>query len=118
MRGHPRAATIPYNARGALRTARSSFREAVGTIASELRANAPGHPFLNRAASGIDLLGRRLHGLGFVHDREIADGLTAAIAEVRASHLLPQEERAETIHRAARHLDAAFDRMAAAEPGS
>jgi hypothetical protein len=99
-------------------SARSSFREAVDAIASELRANAPGHPFLNRAASGIDLLGRRLHGLGFVHDREIANGLTAAIAELRASHLLPQEACAGAVHRAARHLDSALDRMAAAEPAS
>jgi hypothetical protein len=99
-------------------SARSSFMEAVGVIACGLRENAPGHPFLNRAASRIDLLGRRLHGLGFADDREIADGLTAAIGELRASHLLPQDGRAGTVHRAANHLDAAVARMASGEPAS
>jgi hypothetical protein len=99
-------------------SARSSYMQAVGVIASGLRENAPDHPFLNRAASRIALLGRQLHGLGFADDREIADGLTAAIGELRESHLIPREARGGTVHRAARHLDAAVARMAAAEATS
>lgn len=89
----------------------TSFTEAVRATASELRESAPHHRVLNLAASRIDQLGRQLHGVGFVHDREIADCFTAAIRELHASHLLPQEERAETVGRAAAALDGAVERM-------
>lgn len=89
----------------------TSFTEAVRAVASELRESAPHRRVLNLAASRIDGLGRQLHGVGFVHDREIADGLTAAIRDLDAAHRLPQEERAETVGRAAAALDDAADRM-------
>lgn len=89
----------------------TSFTEAVRAIASELRESAPHHRVLNLAASRVDGLGRQLHGVCFVHDREIADGFTAAIRELDAAHGLPQDERAETVGRAAAALDAAADRM-------
>ena len=85
-----------------------SFTEAVREIASGLRENAPHHTRLNRAASEIDQAGRKLHGLGLAHDREIADCFTAAIRELSASHTLPEEKRAETVRQAVSHLEAAL----------
>ena len=86
-----------------------SFAEQVGEIASGLRENAP-HPVgLNRAAGGIDQLGRRLHGLGLARHDEIARCLTAAIHELAESHALAEEERAAAAGRAAGHLEAARD---------
>jgi hypothetical protein len=90
-----------------------SFTDAVRSVAGALRTDAPGHSLLNRAASRIDGLGRRLHGLGFVHDREIADCFTAAIGELSAAHTVPQEERTEAVRRAIGHLDEAVTRMEA-----
>ncbi|HEX2092771.1 MAG TPA: hypothetical protein VHG28_10230 [Longimicrobiaceae bacterium] len=87
---------------------RPSFTEAIRTIASGLRDHAHSHIYLNRASSGIDHLGRQLHGLGYVRDREIADCLTAALGELSASHGLAEEERAEAVHRVICHLDAAL----------
>ena len=91
-----------------------SLKEAIRTIASELREHAHSHTRLNRASSGIDHLGRRLHGLGCVRDREIAGCLTAALGELSASHDLAEVDRAEAVHRVIRHLDAA---LAHAEEG-
>lgn len=85
-----------------------SFTEAIRTIARELREHAHSHTHLNRASSGIDHLGRQLHGLGYVRDREIADSFTAALAELSASHGLAEEDRAEAVQRVAGHLDAAL----------
>ncbi|HEV2147004.1 MAG TPA: hypothetical protein VGR37_06360 [Longimicrobiaceae bacterium] len=91
-----------------------SFTEAIRAIASGLREHAHSHPYLNRASSEIDHLGRQLHGLGHVRDREIADCLTAALGELSASHRLAEEERAGALHRVVCHLDAA---LAYAEEG-
>lgn len=91
-----------------------SFTEAVRAIASGLREYAHSHTYLNRASSEIDHLGRQLHGLGYVRDREIADCFTAALGELGAAHRLAEEERAEAVRRVACHLDAA---LAHAEAG-
>lgn len=91
-----------------------SFTEAIRAVASGLREYAPSHASLNRASSGIDHLGRQLHGLAFVRDREIADCFTAALGELSASHGLAEEQRAEAVQRAVSHLDAA---VAHAEDG-
>lgn len=85
----------------------SSFTDAIRVIAGELRDSALTHVVLNRAASGIDHLGRRLHGLGYVQAGEIADCFTAALAELDASHGVPDELRREPVHRAVARLDAA-----------
>ena len=90
-----------------------SFTEAIRDIANGLREDAPSHPHLNRAAAGIDHQGRRLHGLGYVRGREIADRLTAALGELGAAHDLADEGRAEAVHRAVRELEAALDHAAA-----
>lgn len=91
-------------------SAEPSFPEAVRAIASGLRehAHSHSHTHLNRASSGIDHLGRRLHGLGYVRDREIADCFTAALGELSAAHDLAEDERAEAVRRVAGHLDAAL----------
>lgn len=87
----------------------TSFTAAVREIASGLRESDPSHPFLNRAAGEIDQLGRRLHGLGMVRDREVADCLTSAIQALDAAHTLAGTDRAETVSRAAAHLESAAD---------
>jgi hypothetical protein len=84
-----------------------SFAEALRAIAGGLRESDPTHDHLNLAAVRIDQLGRRLHGLGFARDREIADAFTAAVGELAEAHLLPDEERGEGVRRAAAHLEAA-----------
>lgn len=91
-----------------------SFTEAIRTIASGLREHGHSHTSLNRASSGIDHLGRRLHGIGYVRDREIAGCFTAALGELSASHGLAEEDRAEAVQRVVSHLDAA---LAHAEAG-
>ena len=90
-----------------------SFTEAIRAVASELRDGGHTHTALNRASSAIDHLGRRLHGIGYVRGHEIADCLTTALGELSASHGLPDEERAEAVHRAVRQLEAALDHAAA-----
>jgi hypothetical protein len=90
-----------------------SFTEAIRAVASGLREDAHSHTHLNRAAARIDQLGRLLHGLGYVRGREIADCFTAALGELSASHGLPDDRRAEAVHRAVRQLEAALDAAAA-----
>ncbi|MEW5926249.1 MAG: hypothetical protein AB1941_02060 [Gemmatimonadota bacterium] len=93
-----------------------SFPEAIRAIASGLREHPHSHVYLNRASSGIDHLGRQLHGLGYVRDREIADCFTAALAELSASHGLAEEDRAEAVRQVVGHLDSALDHAAAESP--
>jgi hypothetical protein len=90
-----------------------SFTEAVRGIARELRGAPPTHLALNRASSGIDQLGRRLHGLGYLRAGEIAACFTAALAHLGASHALPQEARAEAVRRAIGRLEGALEHAAA-----
>lgn len=96
----------------------SSFPDAIRVIASGLRDSAPTHTVLNRAASGIDHLGRRLHGLGYADAREIADCFTAALAELDASHGVEDPLRREAVQRAVARLDAAAGHAAAGAPPS
>ncbi|HYH81135.1 MAG TPA: hypothetical protein VEX86_15135 [Longimicrobium sp.] len=84
------------------------FTEGIEAIVSGLRGDARSHAALNGAASGIDHLGRHLHGFGFVRDREIADCFTAAFNELSASHAVPEDERGEAVERAVGHLEAAL----------
>ncbi len=85
-----------------------SFSDRIREIASGLREERRSHVRLNRAASGIDHLGRKLAGLGFVRDREIGGCFNDALRELSASHALPEEKRDEAVDRAASHLDAAL----------
>lgn len=84
-----------------------TLAEAIGVIARGLRQGVPSHALLNGAAARIDHLGRRLHGLGCVRDREIAACFTAAIAQLDASHVLEEDARGEAVGRAAGQLEAA-----------
>ncbi len=84
-----------------------SFSGEIRGIADGLRDDARSHTRLNRAASRIDHLGRKLHGIGYVRDREIGGCFTEALRELSASHGLPEALRAEAVRRAAAHLDAA-----------
>lgn len=84
-----------------------SFIEAIRSIAGALRQNPHSHTHLNRAASEIDQLGRRLHGYGLVHEGVIAGCLTEAVRELGASNALPERERAEAVLRAVGQLEAA-----------
>ena len=90
----------------------SSFTDAIRGIASELRSSGHTHTALNRAASAIDHLGRRLHGLGYVRGREIAGCFTAALSELDASHGIPEENRRQAVGRAVDQLDAALNHAA------
>ena len=90
-----------------------SFTGQIRSIVSELRAAGPTHSALNRASSGIDHLGRRLHGLGYVRAREIADCFTAALADLDACHALPEETRGEAVRRAIGRLEGALEHAAA-----
>lgn len=85
----------------------SSFADAIRHIASELRGGRDTHGAVNRASSAIDHLGRRLHGMGYLRGREIAECFTAALTELETSHALPEEARRESVNRAAERLDAA-----------
>ena len=85
----------------------SSFADAIGHIASELRGGRDTHGAVNRASGAIDHLGRRLHGMGYFRGREIAECFTAALAELETSHALPDEERREPVNRAADRLESA-----------
>jgi hypothetical protein len=85
----------------------ADFTDGIRSIVAGLREGPPTHPRVNGAAVSIDHLGRRLHGLGCVRDREIADCFTAAVGELGACHPLPEEERGTAVDAAIRHLDAA-----------
>ena len=87
----------------------SPFTEAIRAIAGDLRHDAHSHTHLNRAAARIDDLGRRLHGVGYVRSREIADCFTAALADLDASHALPEGTRAEAVRRAIGRLENALE---------
>ncbi|HEX2203554.1 MAG TPA: hypothetical protein VHG91_09665, partial [Longimicrobium sp.] len=71
-----------------------SFAEAIREVVARLRAEAPSHTLLNQAAVGIDHLGRRLHGLGYLRGHEIGACFTAAVGELGAAHVLPEAPRA------------------------
>lgn len=86
----------------------ASFTDGIRSIVAGLRAGPPTHPRVNGAAVSIDHLGRRLHGLGCVRDREIAGCFTAAVGELGACHPLPEEDRGPAVDAALRHLDAAL----------
>ena len=85
-----------------------AFAGAIRSIIAGLREGRPTHARVNGAAAGIDHLGRRLHGLGCVRDREIAGCFTAAVGELGACHPLPEEDRGAAVDAAVRHLDAAL----------
>ncbi len=91
-----------------------SFSDEIREIAKGLREDATSHTQLNRAASGIDHLGRKLAGLGFVRDREIGGCLNEALRELDTSHGLQDEKRADALRRAATQLD---DAVAHSEAG-
>ncbi|HEX6748063.1 MAG TPA: hypothetical protein VF092_12285 [Longimicrobium sp.] len=91
----------------------SAFNEALRRITRELCGAPLTHVVLNRASSEIDQLGRRLHGLGYARSREIADCFTAALADLDASHALPEETRAQAVRRATARLDDALAHAAA-----
>lgn len=84
------------------------FSDEIREIANGLREDDRSHTRLNRAASAIDHLGRKLAGLGYVRDREIGGCFTEALRELSTSHALPEETRGEAVDRAASHLDAAL----------
>jgi hypothetical protein len=84
-----------------------AFTDAIRSIVAGLREGRPTHARVNGAAAGIDHLGRRLHGLGCVRDREIAGCFTAAVGELGACHSLPEEDRGDAVDAAIRHLNAA-----------
>lgn len=91
-----------------------AFADAIRSIIAGLREGRPTHARVNGAAAGIDHLGRRLHGLGCVRDREIAGCFTAAVGALGACHPLPEEDRGDAVDTAIRHLTAA---LAHAEEG-
>ncbi|HLL48083.1 MAG TPA: hypothetical protein VK399_15325 [Longimicrobiaceae bacterium] len=84
-----------------------AFSDRIREIANGLREDGRSHVHLNRAASGIDHLGRKLAGLGFVRDREIGGCFNEALRELETSHGLRDEKRADAVQRAAAQLDAA-----------
>lgn len=85
-----------------------AFTDAIRAIIAGLREGRPTHARVNGAAAGIDHLGRRLHGLGCVRDREIAACFTAAVGALGDSHPLPEEDRGAAVDAATRHLAAAL----------
>lgn len=80
----------------------------IEAIARDLRADPYSHTFLNRAAAKIDQIGRRLHGLGYVRDREIAACLTEAYEQLSASQEVPQVERGVRVQRAIAQMEGAL----------
>lgn len=86
----------------------AAFADSIRSIIGGLRGGVPSHARVNGAASGIDHLGRRLHGLGCVRDREIADCFTAAVGELGACHPLPEADRGAAVDAAVGHLEAAL----------
>lgn len=91
----------------------TSFAGQIRGIVSELRAAGPTHSALNRASSGIDQLGRRLYGLGYVRAGEIAECFTAALAELDAAHAVAEDARAEAVRRVVGRLEEAAEHAAA-----
>lgn len=85
----------------------SSFTDAIRHIAGELRGGRTTNGTVNRESSATDHLGRRLHGMGFLRGREIAECFTAALAGLERSHALQEEEGREPVNRAADRLEAA-----------
>lgn len=90
-----------------------SFTETIREAAARLRAETPSHTLLNQVALRVDQLGRRLHGLGYLRVDEIGACFTAAVGELGAAHVLPEEARVEPARRAAAHLEAALEHAAA-----
>lgn len=88
-------------------TAAAAFADAIRAIIAGLREGPPTHARVNGAAVSIDHLGRRLHGLGCVRDREIANCFTAAVQALGDSHPLPEEKRGDAVQAAVRELEAA-----------
>lgn len=86
----------------------TSFTQELRAIVRGLRENPRSHDHVNGAASRIDHLGRKLHGIGFARDREIAGCLTAAVGALGAAHELPEEERGAAVEEALGHLEAAL----------
>jgi hypothetical protein len=84
------------------------FTEAIRAVVRGLRDDAHTHARINDAAAAIDNLGRHLHGVGFVRDREIAGCFTAAFGELSASHALAEDARGASVNGAVRHLEAAL----------
>lgn len=91
----------------------STFTDAIRGVARDVRQGGHTHDALNRASSAIDHLGRRLHGFGYARAGEMAECFTAALADLDASHGVPEEKRGEAVHRAADRLDAALEHAAA-----
>ncbi|MBW3628519.1 MAG: hypothetical protein KY464_04395 [Gemmatimonadetes bacterium] len=85
----------------------SAFSEAIREISRELASGSLSRSRVNRGAIGVDQLGRRLHGVGMLRDREIADCLSAAVTALGEAHLLPEEERTSSVRRAISELNAA-----------
>jgi hypothetical protein len=85
-----------------------SFTRGIRAVVIGLRGGAPSHARVNGAASEIDQLGRRLHGLSWVRDREIADCFTGAVRELGECHPLPVQDRGAAVDAAVRHLEAAL----------
>ena len=84
------------------------FTEGIRSIVTGLQEEDRSHNHLNRAAFAIDQMGRQLHGVGYVRDREIAGCLTAAVHELAGSHELPEENRRAAVTAAIRHLHQAL----------
>ncbi len=85
-----------------------SFTDSIVHIMSGLREGSPSYTHLNHAVSQIDHLGRLLHGIGYVRDREIAACFTAAIGELQVSIELPEGARAATVQQASWQLETAL----------
>lgn len=85
------------------------FVDELRRIARELRDGPASISLLNLAASDIDGLGRRLHGIGFVRDQEIAGCLSAAVRGLGEAREIPEPGRATAIDRAVHQLEAAAD---------
>lgn len=90
----------------------SSFGDAVRAVADELREGPYPPTRLNRAASRIDQLGRRLSALGWVRDREIGGCLSSAVQELSQARGLPEAECAASVRRAILQLEAALGHAA------
>lgn len=91
----------------------STFTDAIRGVAREMSHGGHTHDALNRASSAIDHLGRRLHGFGYVRAGEMAECFTAALADLDASHGVPEEQRGEAVDRAVDRLEAAVRHAAA-----
>ena len=85
----------------------STLSEAIREISRELASGTHSRSRVNRGAIDVDQLGRRLHGLGMLRDREIAECLNAAVSALGEAHLLPEEERTSSVRRAIAELESA-----------